>query len=143
MAREFVHTFREIETQRSATAEAQWLYSRYPDAVMGVGAETDYLMTLARVQNQFQGNRLQFDPAAWMEFAKVEGGRAEKVSLVFLADCRVRHWILPAQGEPFSMRNWYGEMPFFTSAFRAKFHEQYTIVATTKYYTVWARKSLT
>ena len=71
----------------------------------------------------------------------VEGQRAEDMSLDFLTNCRIRSWILPNKSDPFSMRNYYGGAPFFSPRFIAKFKQDYQIVESRQYFSVWACRS--
>jgi hypothetical protein len=122
-----------------AVGEAQQIYVKYPGAQMGVGGdEPQYELAGARMIGPLRGAHLQFDPAAWMEFAYVEQNRAEAMSLVFVENCRVKYWILPAAGAPFSMRSYYVDAPFFTPVFVAAFKQNYEMVERTPHFTVWA-----
>ncbi len=57
-----------------------------------------------------------------------------------LERCQVRTWLMPKDGEPFSLRNRYpvtGHARLFPDAFRVAFHDAYRLAGSTEYFDVW------
>jgi hypothetical protein len=55
-----------------------------------------------------------------------------------LRRCKLPYIALPITGKPFSIKNFYTELPLFSDAVRTAFDEHYHLVETKNHYRVYA-----
>lgn len=56
----------------------------------------------------------------------------------YLAECRIRVWLLPKGETPFAVSSYYDDGPLFGEAFRSAFLEHYELVGSTGNFDLWS-----
>jgi hypothetical protein len=115
------------------------LFAKHPDGEMGVTDEAHYTDTFFYPALVMRGGKFHFAPAAWMDLK--QGGVSGRYPLELLDHCRVRAWILPALGKPFSLPNYYTDTPLMSKEFVATFYRNYARTDRSRYYDLWTCKA--
>ena len=139
---EAIHLNRRIVDSRheqSFVDELTKIYAAHPLSEMGVSDAPNYRSTYYRVVGILAETPVHLDVAFLMDLRAVGIGSRETEK--FVESCKVREWVLPAKGMPFSISNAYefeGERELFSDRFRQTFEKNYRIVFKGKYYNVWS-----
>ena len=120
----------------SQIAELEKLYSIYPKAEMGASDTKNYDVTFYRVIGVLRGTPAHFEIPFIMDIRYVGLGDAATEALV--EGCKITEWILPTAGVPFSITNFYDGSQLLSDKFRQDFANNYRVVFTGNYYTVWS-----
>jgi hypothetical protein len=121
-------------SEREKIAELKTYLSSYPEAQIGISDYKHYRDYFYRVFSVWNGRPLDIDFSNWMAMANA--GRDEKHIARFIEGCTVPTWILPL-GPPFTMFNWYTDLPLLSERFRTTFSTNYRQIATGRAYQVW------
>jgi hypothetical protein len=128
--------FGEAHIAQERLVELQNFSNQYPDAQMGVTDDARYPETFQFPAMVFSGNRLYFSVAAWMDLK--QSGLDPHYAIDLVKQCRVREWILPSAGEPFTLLSWYTFQPLLPDAFRDNFRRNYSVVQKGEFFNVWS-----
>ncbi len=130
------------EEREAVIQEVRALYAAYPEAQMGVAvSRASYKRTYYRILGVLDGTPMSLDVPFLMDIISIGRGYQETEAL--LSDCRIPEWIVPRNGEPFAMVNFYraddgSDVPLFSEEFRERFKRDYRPVHETSYFTVWS-----
>jgi hypothetical protein len=125
-------------SEHEKIAELKTYLNSYPEAQIGVSDHTHYRDYFYRVFSVWNGRPLDIDFTAWMEMATA--GVDEEHIVRFIKGCTIPTWILPL-GRPFTMLNWYTDLPLLSESFRTTFSTNYRQVETGRAYQVWKCQS--
>jgi hypothetical protein len=118
------------------------LMRSYPDSTIGMGYGGDVSLTYYRPVLVFAGNPYFVDSAALTDMQFSSHGLSSK-TLDALNSCRIKIWLIPKNGKPFEIDNYYqSSKPLFSAQFKTIFSERYELRDQTKYFDVWFCKSL-
>ncbi len=107
---------------------------------MGYTDNDHYRETFLRPLITFQSGYDHLDAAALMDMERA-GITLPRASYDLIGPSGIPFWILPKNGKPFSMNNFYSPgLPLFPQSFRNLFDASYRISITGKYYNVWQLK---
>ncbi|MDB5821299.1 MAG: hypothetical protein JWR21_3 [Herminiimonas sp.] len=124
-------------SNESAFREAFDIYKAFPQAEMGVSDGDNYKWTQYRVEGVLYGAPVHLEVPYLMDLRAVGVGGDAADRLV--ENCKVPEWILPINGVPFSLRNYYKTGgALFSDTFREDFNKYYRPVHKGKFYTVWS-----
>ena len=121
---------------QEATAELRGLRQQFPDAEMGITNENSfhYLYKLRALAPQH--NIPALDIGAWFDLKM--GGVPESLLKKQLYGCKIPVWIMPSEGDPFSMHNPYNyDEMLFSKNFVETFKAHYKLHSKRKYFSVW------
>jgi hypothetical protein len=128
--------FGEASVAQRKLAELQKLSTSHPGAQMGVTDDARYPDTFQFSALVFRGQGLPFSAAAWMDLK--HSGLDPSYTTALVAQCRIREWILPATGAPFTLLSWYTFQPLLSDEFREDFRRNYAVVRKGEFFNVWA-----
>lgn len=128
--------------QRSAKAtlaaqnEALALARLYPGAEFGPSDGDDD--SIARLTDRFaalaDGSVQKFGLAEWLD---LDAGGVKPEDAWIFQDCHTKAWIIPNEGQPFTVTSAYTSRPVFPEAFRAQFFKTHAVVMRGTTYSVW------
>jgi len=112
--------------------EAERFGQKYPGLVMGFAEGNTYPLYYRRVL--LPARQINF--SALMDLQLI--GITDTSFHAKLKDCAIAHILLPKQGKPFAMFNWYGIGPLLSDDTRRAFKEEYAPVEEGTFYSVYA-----
>jgi hypothetical protein len=126
--------YRSAATTQMKIAELGTLLAGAPGAQIGPTDRAHYDDTFYRAIAVFTGHGLKVDFAAWMDLR--HSGAPESRIVRYVTGCDVPFWIFPL-GEPFAMPSFYTDEPMFSDDFRRRFHDNYRLARTGRFFQVW------
>jgi hypothetical protein len=126
------------QSEPKKIAELVTYVGSYPEAQIGISDFEHYRSYFYRTLSVFSSRPLHVDFSVWMEMA-YSGVDEEHISR-FIKACKVPIWILPS-GTPFTMINFYNNLPLLSESFRQTFSSNYRQIKIGHAYQVWECKS--
>lgn len=122
-------------------ADLRNLLRSYPakDVQMGIGNGGIYMATFYSPWIYREGTPCVVDIGAFMDMK--EAGLDDKALVTSLTTEQFRYWLIPRDGEPFSMNSWYDQEPLFDDQVRQAFLQHYVPVAASAFYIVCEARS--
>ena len=109
---------------------------------LGYTGEQTYWLNLYRADLPL-ATRFVVDAGALMDM-QAAGLELPPATLAALREGAVKLWLLPHEGKPFTLRNWYPDAPhggdLFGEEFRRVFAERYEKIEGTRYFDLWRFK---
>jgi len=116
----------QVEAARMATAN--------PGVEFGPSDDPFGQALKSRVAAAFAGSRFKYDTSAWLDLSAAGVTPAQSP---LLTDCTVKAWIIPNEGEPFSLTSDYTKAPLFSPSFQAWFKATHRLSQRGRYYSLW------
>ena len=117
-----------------AENELNILHSKYKDLVVGIGGNSGYEDTFARV-TLMAGGTPQLDAAVIMDYS--QAGISDDSLRRDLSVCKFHHLAIPLEGAPFSMSNYYSGRLLLSDKVRQAFRQNYKLVDSSSRYRVY------
>lgn len=127
----FQAIFNTWQPMAQARAEVQRWREGHPGLVMGLTDDVAYPFTFYRLLLDGE----QIDAPSYMDlhFSGVDDATLTRK----MVTCQIPTLLLPVQGEPFSMNNWYVMSPLFSDQVRQAFAVHYTATQTGSHYALY------
>lgn len=118
----------------AARSELQRMTAQYPGLTVGLSDRARYAATFMR-PIAAQNGTPQPEFAAFMDTQY--SGLGDQALVAQMQSCAIKHWAVPAQGEPFSLPNFYSREPLLSAAFRDTFAARYVLAEKGSQYHVY------
>ena len=121
------------ERQKAASTELSDIAIKYPGVVMGESDNPGYPLTFYRV---LLNNINQIDPASYMDLQYSGVGDTNLVQA--MNTCKIKEFVIPRSGLPFSMYSYYPSGTLFTDRLREIFNLKYKEILSGKFFNVYS-----
>lgn len=116
---------------RKAGDEVQLLDKKYPDLVMGLTDDNNYSYAYLRVL--LSGEQIDYPSFMDLQFA----GVSDLTMSENMRTCKIKNILLPNDGAPFSMNNYYTGKPLLSPRVQQSFSDLYEISFRGNYFSVY------
>lgn len=126
--------------QEAAAQDVKEILAANPAITIGMGySDNDgYILTYVRPLIVFGGNPYFLDAGALMDYDAANIAMPNS-TIEELRKCHTNLWVIPKEGSPFSMINWYSTgRNIFSNDFQRAFLEEYEKTGSTRLYDIWS-----
>lgn len=116
----------------AAQKELITLEIKYPNLKMGLTDDAGFQLSFLRAALK----TTQIDYTGFMDLQF--SGLTDKTLVEKLSTCTDKHFVLPIEGEPFSLNSYYTSQYMFSDALRKVFKQKYAIVESGRYFSVYS-----
>lgn len=137
-----VALFSQTKQRVSEFADLQKINKEIPEGSLelGISDNPQYESTFYKAFLVSQGRGLLFDGAALMDM-KASGMDVPETTLSALKTCQVPYFVMPKEGVPWSILNFYGDTPLFTQDLQNAFAAHYEKQRETDFFAVYKCKT--